>query len=258
MKKIFILVIFMSAAIVANAQSRVGSVSVYPRIGACISSITKDNVSATSEIDNKVNDLTVDSKFKPGFTAGVEVEYQATDNIGLTIGALYSMQGCMYPNHAWLDGNSAFASDKAYYAIDNMKTNLQYLNIPLLVNLYVYKGLALKAGVQVGFLLDEQVREDGRTMTKTKEEDGTYTYTYGESKEYKTDLKDICNKIDFAIPIGLSYEYMNVVLDARYNIGLSNIFKDETLPSNTSSKSSFDSKSKNSSFTVTLGYKFTL
>ena len=27
-------------------------------------------------------------------------------------------------------------------------------------------------------------------------------------------------KVDVAIPLGLSYEYMNVILDARYNVSL--------------------------------------
>lgn len=41
--------------------------------------------------------------------------------------------------------------------------------------------------------------------------------------DYKEDID--MKKIDFSIPVGLSYEYMNVVVDARYNIGLSRAFK---------------------------------
>ena len=38
--------------------------------------------------------------------------------------------------------------------------------------------------------------------------------------------KDGYSKTDFSIPVGISYEYMNVVIDARYNLGLSKVHKD--------------------------------
>ena len=49
-------------------------------------------------------------------------------------------------------------------------------------------------------------------------------------------------KFDIAIPMGISYEYANFVIDARYNLGLIGVFKDE-------------SKYRNSVFQFTLGYK---
>ena len=59
-------------------------------------------------------------------------------------------------------------------------------------------------------------------------------------KSVDTDVKSF----DFSIPVGLSYEYNNVVLDARYNWGLTKIAD--------------NSDSKNSVFQITLGYKFDL
>ena len=50
--------------------------------------------------------------------------------------------------------------------------------------------MCLKAGVQLGILL------------KAKTED--------------VDVKDICKSTAFAIPVGISYEFSNVVLDFRY------------------------------------------
>ena len=50
--------------------------------------------------------------------------------------------------------------------------------------------------------------------------------------------------VDFSIPVGLSYEYSNVVLDARYNWGLTKTYEGVD--------------SKNSVFQITLGYKFDL
>lgn len=93
-----------------------------------------------------------------------------------------------------------------------------YLNIPILANFYVANGLALKAGVQPAFMV-------------AKDDD---------------DIKEVIkvNTFDFSIPVGISYEYMNICLDARYNIGCTKVWKDV--------------KGCNSVFQVTLGYKFKL
>ena len=243
MKKCLFVSLCLLSCALSYGQSRGGSFSITPRIGASISNLTNEVLYASTGVDNG-NDYELKSKYKAGLTFGAEVEYQATPVIGLSLGALYSMQGFRYPEYAAKDEKT-----NAYYAFDNnSRTNLQYINIPLLVNVYLYKGLALKAGVQMGLLVDAESKYDDRTMTRTKNADGTYSYTYGDSKSTTTDMKDAFNKVDFDIPVGLSYEYMNFVLDARYNIGLSNVYK----------KDYVDYNSKNSFFTVTFGYKFTL
>ena len=56
------------------------------------------------------------------------------------------------------------------------------------------------------------------------------------------------SKGDILFPIGISYEYNNVVLDARYHHGVKNI----RLPY------SFESRPHNRYLSVTLGYKFDL
>jgi hypothetical protein len=96
---------------------------------------------------------------------------------------------------------------------------LEYINVPVLANYYVAPGFAIKAGVQAGF------------MTKAKS-DGA-------------DLKEFYNKVDFSIPVGISYEFSDFVIDARYNFGLSKIGKKEYT----------DTSNKNSVIMLTLGYK---
>ena len=82
---------------------------------------------------------------------------------------------------------------------------LEYINVPVLANYYVAPGFAIKAGVQAGF------------MTKAKS-DGA-------------DLKELYNKVDFSIPVGISYEFSDFVIDARYNFGLSTVsYTHLTLP----------------------------
>ena len=55
-------------------------------------------------------------------------------------------------------------------------------------------------------------------------------------------------KVDVSLPIGLSYEYMGVVLDARYNLGLTNV---DDSPGH-------DDSCKNRVFTFSVGYRFAL
>lgn len=134
-----------------------------------------------------------------GFVGGVEGEYQATDIFSISAGALYSMQGA--------------------------KTiKLDYINVPILANVYVVKGLAVKLGVQPGFKVNSEYK----------------VAAGGQSGSTDIDAKSF----DFSIPVGVSYEYANFQLDARYNWGLTKTFE--------------NSDCKNSVFQITLGYKFDL
>lgn len=58
---------------------------------------------------------------------------------------------------------------------------------------------------------------------------------------------DVCKSVDFGIPVGLSYEYKNIVLDARYYFGLTKI--DNTVD---------PEDLRNRNFSITLGYRFYL
>ena len=190
MKKIFMMAVMAVAALTANAQQEAGTFSIQPKAGLNVTTITGDAWKA-----------------KAGFTAGVEGMYQATEKLGVAAAVMYSMQGAKVKN----------ATDA--------KVNYGYINIPILANYYVVKGLAIKAGIQPGFMVS----------AKAKQGDAS------------ADIKDYCKKFDFAIPVGVSYEIANVVFDARYNIGLTKTAKGDNVE-----------KTKNSVFQFTVGYKFGL
>lgn len=188
MKKILLMAAIVLSSIAAKAQTEPGTFTLMPKVGL-----------------NMANTTGGDSKMKAGAVAGVEAEYRATNLIGVSAGVLYSMQGC-----------------KADEGDGKMKAD--YLNIPILANFYVWKGLALKVGIQPGF------------MMSCKDEDGD-------------DMKDACETFDFSIPVGASYEYKDFVLDLRYNIGVTKINK-ESGPG--------QDDSRNGVLAITLGYKFAL
>lgn len=171
---------------------------VKPMVGGTLATVTGD------ETDHY--------KMKLGLVAGAEFGYFVAEPFAITAGALVSMQGAGMKDH---DG------------ITDGSSTLTYLNIPVLANYYVIPGLAIKAGVQPGFLLSRKAK-----------------YTRN-GHEHEVTEKDGLKSLDFSIPIGLSYEISDFVIDARYNLGLSNIIDDD-----------HDNYSqKNSVIMFTIGYK---
>ncbi len=181
----------LAASTTTFAQNAVGSFSLQPKAGISIADMT-DTQGTTSRI---------------GFVGGLEGEYQASDIFSLSLGVNYSQEGFKMKN------------------FDN-KIKLDYINVPILANVYLTKGLAVKVGVQPGFNVGNSVTVDGNTMSSSK-------------KDY-----DGIKSVALSIPVGLSYEISNVVLDARYNWGVTKAFD--------------GLDSKNSVFQVTIGYKFQL
>ena len=66
--------------------------------------------------------------------------------------------------------------------------------------------MAVKLGIQPGFNVTHKTKVEVEGVSVTGTQDGV-------------------NTVDFSIPVGVSYEYKNFVLDARYNWGLTNIAK---------------------------------
>ena len=204
MKKLMMIAALMVATVAANAQ-----ITLKPMAGITLSTIT--------DLD--------DNSFRVGLAAGAEAEYLVSDMFGVSGGLLVSMQGTNYDDMSWTV-NGVKNGWKDY------SLTLTYLNIPVLANIHVAKGLAIKAGVQPGILLAAKVKQT--EIVNNVESDWDRSSTDG--------LK----KLDISIPIGASYEFSDFVIDARYNLGLTKI-------NDTGSNSS-----KNSVIMVTLGYKFGL
>ncbi|MBP3260204.1 MAG: PorT family protein [Prevotella sp.] len=214
MKKIMMIAAMMVATLSANAQNEVGQFTLKPMVGLNLASMTK--------ADN--------SKMRVGVAAGVEGEYGVAENFGITAGLLYSMQGVKESGSGTVNipliGNVAFTGDQTL--------KLDYLNIPILANYYIVKGLAVKAGIQPGFCVSKKVALKG-----TATNDGKTLNIDSDEK-----IEDGIKAFQFAIPVGLSYEYEGFVLDARYNIYATKAMK--------------NTDSRHSLFTISLGYKFAL
>ena len=209
----------MVATLGAVAQNEVGQLTLQPKVGMNISKITGSNLNS-----------------KVGLVAGFEAEYGVAKNFGISLAALYSMQGAKKD----LKANNGTSVD--------VKFNLDYINIPVLAQYYIVPGLAVKAGIQFGFNVRNKVKV-GNTVAGIYLKDDCSMDEFLDvaralDKSIPSDAK--FQKFDLSIPVGLSYEYEDFVLDARYNIGTSKLIKSDP------------DSSKNSVFQLTIGYKFEL
>ena len=158
---------------------------------------------------NATNISNLDLKNKASIHVGAFMEWNLSDFIGLSPEVVYSRQG---------------AADKDGDVKKKLRVN--YLNIPVLLKFYVLEGLSVDAGPQFGIALNSNLKQKvGDSSTKTK-------------------VKDV-NTFDMSFPIGLSYTYEGLILSARYNIGLTNMWD----------KGSSGVNTKNHVFQFSLGYR---
>ena len=210
----------MVATLGAVAQNEVGQFTLQPKVGMNISKITGSNLNS-----------------KVGLVAGFEAEYGVAKNFGVSVAALYSMQGAKRDLNLNVSGNSV-----------DVKFNLDYINIPVLAQYYIVPGLAVKAGIQFGFNVRNKVKVGttvaGYNLKDDCSMDEFLDVARALGEQIPSDAK--FQKFDLSIPVGLSYEYEDFVLDARYNIGTSKLVKSDP------------DSSKNGVFQLTIGYKFEL
>ncbi len=157
-------------------------------------------------------------EYKTGFTIGAEGEYYIKNWLGISAGLMYSQQGCS-------DGNAT---------LYNAKICTEYINIPLLCNFHFGKCFSLKAGLQPGVNLSAKAKVGDVSADLSRS--GVDAKTF-----------------DIAMPIGMSFAFNNLVIDARYALGLNTAFKGKLDNYNFNNADLY-----NSVFSLTLGYRFNL
>ena len=217
-------------SITANAQQEKGTLSIIPKVGVTASTLSGDiafHGVFNSLSGEEMGSLTTkNKKNKFGVVLGAEFQYQYTYTVGFSLGVLYSQQGT-----AFKDLSISTSS------LSNAKINLDYINIPILANFYVSKGLALKVGVQPGFCISH--KDKGNLLHN------------GEKHPIDTELNDI-RSLYFTIPLAVSYEFGNVQVEARYTLGLTDVYSSDV--SYVPNKDIY----RNNSLMLTVGYKFPL
>jgi Outer membrane protein beta-barrel domain len=123
---------------------------------------------------------------KVSFHLGLIGHIHISNQFALQPELVYSVQGAQYS-----------------VAGQEVKLNLNYVNVPLLFQYMFDNGFRLQAGPQLGFLASAK----------------------SEVNDNDTDVKDDFESIDLGLALGASYvnPASNFGVDIRYNLGLSNI-----------------------------------
>ena len=154
-----------------------------------------------SSLNTKVN-----SNTKTGFHGGGFATLKLS-NVAIQSEILFSQQGAQLT----LDGQ-------------DIDANYSYLNIPVLLKLYVAGGFNIHMGPQFGY-----IRSANRVFK-------------GDKQDYKERLKE--SEISLAMGAGWDLP-MGLTIEGRYNLGLTEIYK---YPSQSTA-------AKNQVFQISLGYR---
>lgn len=156
---------------------------------------------------NIKNDNSVKYDMKTGFHLGLLAHIHLDKSIAVQPELVYSSQGAKYTSN-----NLAY------------KLDLDYINLPVMLQYMFSNGFRLEAGPQVGFLINAK----------------------SEVNNTSVDVKDNLKSIDFGVGLGAGYIKPSTGLGVgvRYNVGLSNINENGPV------------KSTNSGFQLSLFYQF--
>lgn len=198
MKKLLLSLVLLAGWLHGFAQHEVGTLTFIPKVGINLANVTGNDV---YYMKDGIGDKLLKPQYRIGLMAGMEGEYQMSSALSLSAGALYSLQGNKYED---IDCQK------------NYSVALHYVNVPVMLNYYVVKGLALKAGLQAGYAFYKKESFD--------------QLMGGSWSSYSTS-GTIYKNFDVAVPVGISYDFDKWRVDLRYNYGLTSISKLNGMPS---------------------------
>ena len=144
------------------------------------------------------------SSLKPGFVGGVALCFRVSPVVAIQPEIVFAQQGT-----GIVSGPGFFPVSAEGY------TNLNYLNVPVLMKIYVRKAFNFQVGPQVGLLLS------GRRVA-----DYSYPANSGNGRVYASEDTDVAADYssDFALCGGIGFDLANGFTSSlRLNYGLSDI-----------------------------------
>lgn len=162
---------------------------------------------------------------KPSYQVGALMEYKFTDKFAIAPEVVFASQGGQFKaikDVLGIDLGSVGLAD-----LDkNITYYTNYINVPVMLKFYATPSFAIDFGPQVGF----------NVYSKATAGDGDDKYT--------ADLKDGTKTVDFGLGLGATYSLTeNAFVQARYTLGLTNVFDG-------------DADCKNGNVQVAFGWKF--
>ena len=220
MKRIILSVLALAVAGVATAQEEEYSRwSVTPKAGLTVATCVGDDATNNSS--------------SMAWAAGLEASLRPGRLLSFDFGMFYTR------DRVKEDGQIKYEDWNLNLTASHFRLVTERLDIPLMLGLHVLPGLTLKAGMQPSVLLSATVKNrltgyvadmsqwlsfpnTITTVAKLSEELPKIPW----DEDVKTGFKSNMYDFDVCIPVGASYEWRNIVLDARYHFGLFSIAKD--------------------------------
>jgi len=204
MKKVFALIAAAIVCMSASAQVQFGA-----KVGFDMTNFWGSNV---------------DHGMKPGYQAGLVMEYKFNPNFAIAPEVVFASQG---------GKSKAFALDITNNDINLTTTDIKYtanyINVPVMLKYYVTPEFSIDFGPQVGFNVFNKVSH--KNLSKS------------------IDIKDSTKPVDFALGLGGTFNLTeNAFVQARYTMGLTKVFKDEDVIG--------ENNAKNGNVQIAFGMKF--
>lgn len=204
MKKVFALIATAVVCMSASAQVQFGA-----KVGFDMTNFWGSNV---------------EHGMKPGYQAGLVMEYKFNPNFAIAPEVVFASQG---------GKSKAFALDITNNDINLTTTDIKYtanyINVPVMLKYYVTPEFSIDFGPQVGFNVFNKVSH--KNLSKS------------------IDIKDSTKPVDFGLGLGGTFNLTeNAFVQARYTMGLTKVFKDEDVIG--------ENNAKNGNVQIAFGMKF--
>jgi len=167
------------------------------------------------ENDSDIND-NWDRKFRMGFAVGGMMVMPLNENMHLQGELLYVMKGEKFEVKDTLG--------------DDFDISADVIEVPILLKYMAMENMAVYGGVSLDYIMSAKDKGDS----------------------YENDLieDEIVKRFGFGLSFGAQYIMDQIIFDARYDIGLSNIFEEDNM------YYGFMGKTKLNTIYVTVGYLF--
>ena len=141
--------------------------------------------------------VNMETSFTPGIMLGGVVDIPLGNTVSLQPGLVYSSQG---------SGITYYRRGPGSAVTGETNINLNYINVPVALHVYLGESFFLQAGPQLGFLLS--AKEKGEI----------------DNRDVNENVKEGFRGTEFSLLTGLGFRLPgDVILGGRYNLGLSDI-----------------------------------
>lgn len=183
-----LLILFIASFFTGFAH---GQFSLDIKAGFSLSTLSKIEIPGGLPIEEKPN-------LKPGFLAGFSFNYRFSNKIGLKSELLYIQKGSI---------KKYYGNDEISPSVEEIKIFLNYIELPVFVEINALKNFYIAAGPSISYLLKGDFKPHG-----------VYNVPYG--REYNI---DDFTRSDFLLNTNVAYRFNIFEIGARYSHGFMDV-----------------------------------